>query len=493
MATTVVLKKLTHKQQVALKRILRVMPNNVGIFLVGGTVRDFLLKRPTKDLDLVVTSIPLQRLARLLQPHGNVKKVGARFGVLLFRPKGTSITMDIALPRTEHAFGTGGYRDFLFATDPTLPIEHDLARRDFTVNAMAWNLRKKTLVDPFHGQKDLRNKVLCAVGKPQERFQEDYSRLLRLVRFVVQLGFSVERKTAEQAVRLMPQLNERRKGMFVVPREVIAEQFLRTVAEHPQKALDAMERFRVLDVLLPELAHLKHCTQSKDFHSEGNAFQHTRKALSRLGSAAWDKAFGNSVPLVVIIGTMLHDIGKPSCKQLIRQHGKLHVSFQHHDERGATSAVAIVRRLKLSSFQGEVDNREIGWLIQHHMTAVRHLEHPLPRRVLAERFVGERGLHLLQLIWADCGASLEPNHHPSLQPYRQLRKELDGFLMKRNGVYIMPKPLITGHDLIAWFHMRQSPMIGKVLALAEEAQLQGNIHTQRQARIFAQRLLERGS
>ena len=291
----------------------------------------------------------------------------------------------------------------------------------------------------------------------------------------------------------MPKLNEQRKGMFVVPREVIAEQFLRTLAGHPKKALDVMERFGVFDVLMPELSHLKHCTQSKDFHSEGTAFRHTCRALTRLGSIAWNKEFGNSVPLVVVIGTLLHDIGKPSCKRLIRQHGKLHISFQHHDERGSALAASIVRRLKLSSYGGMVSDHEVVWLIKSHMTAVQHMERPLPRCVLAERFVGERGLHLLQLMWADLVASLEPNHWPSLQPYRRLRNELDSFLTKRNGLYVMPKPLITGHDCITWFRMEQSPMIGKVLANVEEAQLQGRIRTQRQARIFAQRLLERGA
>lgn len=485
------LMRLTQEQRVALKRVLRALPNDAGMFLVGGTIRDLLLKRKTKDLDVVVTCIPLTRLESLLRPLGTVKKVGARFGVLLFRPKGTHGAIDIALPRTEHAFGTGGYRDFSFATDPNLPIEHDLARRDFTINAMAYDLRKGILVDPFHGQKDLRNKVLRTVGKPQKRFQEDYSRLLRLVRFVVQLGFSVEKNTATSATKLMLKLNEQHKGMFVVPREVIAEQFLRTLAGHPKKALNIMERFGVLEVLIPELAHLKHCTQSKDFHSEGTALQHTWKALGRLGSAGWKNEFGGTVPLVVVVGTLLHDIGKPSCKQVVKKHGKSHVSFHHHDERGAAQATAIVRRLKLSSFQGKVSDDEVGWLVKCHMIAVRQMERPLPRRVLAEWFVGERGLHLLQLIWADLGASLGPDHQPSLQPYRRLRRELDRFLLKRSGVYVLPKPLITGHDLIAWFHMRQSPMIGNILANVEEAQLQGSIRTQRQARKFAHRLLER--
>ncbi len=485
--------QLMKGQRKALATVLRILPKHAHLYIVGGTVRDLLLNRPTKDLDLVVTNMPLQRVERRLRRFGTIKKIGARFGVLLFRPVGTQEWMDIALPRTEHAFGTGGYRDFSFAADPHLPIEHDLARRDFTINAMAFDTRKGTLMDPHRGQSDLRKKVLCTVGKPEERFQEDYSRLLRLVRFAVTLGFSVERNTAASATTLMPKVNEQRKGMFVVPREVVAEQVLRTFAADPGKALDSMERFGVLNVLLPELAHLRHCTQSKDFHNEGTALQHTRRALGRLGSAAWNKEFGENVPLVVTMGTLLHDIGKPSCKNLVRSHGRLHVSFLHHDERGASTAATIVRRLKLSSFQGTVTENEIRWLIKHHMTAIRHAERPLPRRVLAERLTGERGLHLLQLIWADLGASLGPHHRPSWELYRRLRKELDSFLTKRNGLYIMPKPLITGHDLIAWFQMRQSPLIGKVLAHVEEAQLQGKIRTKLQVRKFAQQVLERGT
>lgn len=482
---------LTKKQNTAIATVLRILPKNAGLYVVGGTIRDVLLKRPTKDLDLVVTNVELKKLERFLQQHGTVKKVGARFGVLLFRPKGTAEWIDIALPRTEHALGTGGYRDFSFATDPHLPIEHDLARRDFTINAMAFDVRAETLIDPFHGQSDLRKKILKTVGNPAKRFQEDYSRLLRLVRFIVELGFTVEKKAGTEATRLMPKLNEQRKGTFIVPREVIAEQLLGTFAAHPAQALRTLERFGALAVLIPEVEHLRHCTQSKDFHSEGSVLKHTRKALERIGSAAWNKEFGKDIPLIVIIGTLLHDIGKSSCKQLTRVHGKKHISFLHHDERGAAEAVKICSRLKLSSFEGLVGEKEVGWLIRHHMIAVEHCKKAVNRVELARLCTGEQGMHLLQLIWADLGASLHPNHRPSLAAYNALRKELNTFLVFRNGMYHLPKPLVTGTDIQAWFSVPEGKAIGTLLDVVLASQLAGTIQTRAQAKTLLQKAVQK--
>lgn len=483
--------QLSGEQNRALTLLLRHLPKTAGVFLVGGTIRDVLLCRLTKDLDLVVTAMPLRRLERALRPLGTVRKVGARFGVLLLRPKRTGLTIDIALPRTEHAFGTGGYRDFSFASDPHLPIEHDLARRDFTINAMAYDLRNRTLIDPHHGQEDLRKKLLRTVGNPNTRFHEDYSRLLRLLRFHIQLNFFVERRTESAARMLMQHLNDRRAAQYVVPREVIAEQFLRTLAVHPQKAFDAADRLGVLDALLPELMHLRHCTQSKDFHSEGTALQHTRAALGKLSSAAWDKQFGKNIPLVVVIATLLHDIGKPFCKRLVRRHGKPHISFLHHDERGAALATTICKRLKLASYQGLVKERDVSWLIRNHLLAIRNARTPLQPLALARTFSGERGMHLLQLMYADLVASKRPKGTPALQPYHRLRHALHTMLLWKRDHYETPRPLLGGNALIR-LSVRPGPKFGHLLDRVYTAQLTKAVRTKTQALALARRLVRDG-
>src|SRR3989344_9095610 len=129
-----------------LKKIQTSYPN-ANIYLVGGMVRDLALGKTSKDYDLVITGIPPKKLKPFLEKLGKVNLVGKSFGVYKFYPKlqATSYKLqaetDIALPRTEHSFGTGGYRDVEVQSDYRLPIEKDLERRDFTINAMALDLK----------------------------------------------------------------------------------------------------------------------------------------------------------------------------------------------------------------------------------------------------------------------------------------------------------------------------------------------------------------
>ena len=132
------------------------------VYEVGGTLRDLLLGLPHKDKDLLVTQLPIQELLSLLAQHGNVQTVGQSFGVIKFRPHGAHSEFDIALPRIERSTGVG-HRDFEVEYDPNLPVEKDLGRRYFTVNAMARDLKMGELIDPFGGQEDLRKKILRQV------------------------------------------------------------------------------------------------------------------------------------------------------------------------------------------------------------------------------------------------------------------------------------------------------------------------------------------
>ncbi|MBI4125096.1 MAG: polynucleotide adenylyltransferase, partial [Deltaproteobacteria bacterium] len=133
------------------------------IYEVGGTVRDRLLGIPHKDKDLLVRLLSIDQIKSLLKPFGKVAMVGKVFGVLKFTPHLTpETTLDIALPRKEISTGPH-HRDFEVTYDPHLPLEEDLKRRDFTVNAMAYDLKNERLLDPLNGQEDLKNKILRQV------------------------------------------------------------------------------------------------------------------------------------------------------------------------------------------------------------------------------------------------------------------------------------------------------------------------------------------
>ena len=238
-----------------LKRILQM--RGVEIFLVGGAVRDFILGRETKDYDFIVRGVPAPELELLLKKSGVVNLVGKTFGVFKFAPKkrltskqgleikdeGYSILepFDIALPRTEHSLSmVGGYKDFEVQSDHKLPIEEDLKRRDFTVNAIALKIGIKDkrlgiqdVVDPSDGLKDLELKIMRSVGEPEQRFKEDYSRILRGLRFACQLDFGIEAETKKAMKKLAPHLNDQKDSEWIVPRETIGREVVKMFVLDP--------------------------------------------------------------------------------------------------------------------------------------------------------------------------------------------------------------------------------------------------------------------
>jgi len=211
------------------------------VFVVGGAVRDSLRGRETKDYDLVVSGLDTEELEVWLETHGEVDFVGKRFGVWKFSPhhNPNNPKIDIALPRKESSTGSmGGYTQFIVESDPKLPIKEDLARRDFTINAMAYSWRRDELIDPFDGQKDLREQMLRTVGDATKRLTEDSSRILRALRFACTLEYVIEPKAWEAIKKLVPRLGLEIGGRRVVAREMISEEFYKAFSANPKKCLE---------------------------------------------------------------------------------------------------------------------------------------------------------------------------------------------------------------------------------------------------------------
>ncbi|MBI4434803.1 hypothetical protein HY635_03260, partial [Candidatus Uhrbacteria bacterium] len=278
-------------------------------YLVGGIVRDASLGRDAKDYDFVVRGVSADALRAFLAARGRVDLVGRNFGVFKFLPSGwpeDAEAIDIALPRTEHAEGTGGYRDVDVQSDPTLPIAADLARRDFTINAMAWDVRNRTLIDPFNGRDDLTQRIIRAVGNPSERFAEDRSRTLRGLRFAAQLGFDIEPATMAAIRATMPTINEQRPARktheqltllpgaleYVTPREIVARELIKSFDADPVRSMDLWDDAGAIAELMPEALAMKGCAQPDIYHSEGDVWTHTRLALAKLSSPEYRAEFG---------------------------------------------------------------------------------------------------------------------------------------------------------------------------------------------------------
>src|SRR5262249_3861583 len=231
------------------------------VYTVGGTVRDELLGHPRKDLDLLVTGLPQPDLLRCLRRYGRVQLTGRAFGVIKLLPHGwVGLPIDVALPRTEISTGIG-HRDFEVTFDHTLPVEIDLGRRDFTINAMAIDLADGHLLDPFGGYEDLQQRRLRQVSIVA--FPEDPLRMLRGIQLAARFALQIEPATRES-------MQTHAAAITTVAPERITEELRKLLqAWAPSQGFVVMHEVGLLMHVLPELARL----------ADGVAFTQTMRRL----------------------------------------------------------------------------------------------------------------------------------------------------------------------------------------------------------------------
>jgi len=477
------------------------------IYLVGGAVRDLLLSHSTQDYDFVVRNIPLDLLKDFLSKNGNVNLVGQAFGVLKFIPDEVQPhhVFDIALPRKDFSFKTGGYRDVRTQNDPKLSIEEDLSRRDFTINAMAIeinsnSLTKKILVDPYGGYKDLKQRIIRSVGEPEERFKEDYSRILRGIRFACQLNnvftkpkWKIEEKTWQAMKDKMSCLLSPKKQ--IVPYEVIAKEFIKSFISNPVRAFDLYDRSNGFKELIPEVLKMKNCPQPENYHTEGDVWKHTRLSLEKLSSPNLEKKCGKgAVSNEVIIATLFHDLGKPYTIQTPEKDGTSRIRFNDHDVVGAEKAKEIAKRLRLSSPEKVgINIDEMVWLIKQHMVLIKGDIAKMRPRTIEKYFFNPHysGQKLLQISFADISATITKEGPLNFDKFDQMLARIQGLKELSENKKELPKPLITGDDVMEEFNLSPGPYIGKLLGLVREEQLNGHLKSKKQAFEFLKSIYDK--
>jgi tRNA nucleotidyltransferase (CCA-adding enzyme) len=348
--------------------------NTLGgeLYLVGGSVRDGILGLEIKDADYVVTGMDLPVLKTALEAWARVDVVGASFGVLKVTLEG--LTVDVALPRTERSTGIH-HRDFEVSFNSSLNVEADLARRDFTINAMAQRLSDGALIDPFDGLSDLKHKVLRAVGIPEERFLEDPLRMLRLARFVAKLGFYPHPDTTAATIKLAHLAHS------IAPERI--QQELWGLLKHSDllPALRLLRDTGLLAQIIPEYGvcigynqHNPHHHLSLDEHM----FQTVQ--------------YAHNASLETKLAALLHDIGKP-VTQSFGQDGIAHYSM--HELRGAEICHEILLRLCCSSQLLET----VVKLVKNHMRPPLEPSHKALRKFTND--LGQHWQDALELRRAD--------------------------------------------------------------------------------------------
>jgi tRNA nucleotidyltransferase/poly(A) polymerase len=283
------------------------------VYTVGGTVRDLLLGHPRKDVDLLVTDIPQPDLIRFLRKYGHVQLTGRAFGVIKFLPRQWEAPpIDIALPRTEISTGIG-HRDFVVTFDHTLPVETDLGRRDFTINAMAMDLATGHLLDPFGGRQDLAQRILRQVSA--QAFPEDPLRMLRGVQLATRFALHPE-STTRQAMQ------RHAASITTVAAERIAEELRKLLqAIAPSQGFLLMQDTGLLSHILPEIAHLvgpatipaplSRRIVAQDTTVGDDAF---RRTVRRLDAIQQEEIITHRGHLDLLLAALFQDSGRPTAE-----------------------------------------------------------------------------------------------------------------------------------------------------------------------------------
>ncbi|HSY89865.1 MAG TPA: CCA tRNA nucleotidyltransferase [Candidatus Binatus sp.] len=427
-------------------------------YLVGGCVRDLLLRREPKDYDVATDATPEQVMGIFPETYA----VGAQFGVALVpapdkelgdegvaENSSKSHAVEVATFRSDVGYSDGRHPDEVrFSRDP----REDVARRDFTINGMLLDPASGEVLDFVGGRDDLKTGIIRSIGDPERRFEEDKLRMLRAVRFAARFEYTIEPATFAAIQKLAEQIE-------IVSRERVRDELTRMLTEgHGRRAFLLLDESGLLAHVLPEISAMKGVAQPPEFHPEGDVFEHTLLLLENLPSPC---------PLTLAWGALLHDVGKPATFRVAPDR----IRFDGHVEVGVKIAEEICRRLRFSNDEAA----QILALVENHMRfghVTRMKESTLKRFLRMPKFEEHLALHR-----ADSLAS--HRHLATYEFLQQKRAEIPAANMR-------PVPLVTGDDLIAEGHA-PGPRFREILTAVEDAQLEGRLVSREVALEFVRR------
>lgn len=340
-----------------------------SLYLVGGCVRNMLLDLPVKDWDLTTNATPEQMLA--LFPDSFYDNSFGTVGIAVDKGTEKQMVIEVTTFRTEQGYSDKRHPDTVTWGKT---IEEDLARRDFTINAMALELNTKymsadkageirntNIIDPFDGQKDLEKKLIMAVGDPQERFKEDALRLMRAIRFATQLSFSIEKST-------LSAITEDAALLAHIAGERIRDELIKILAsDYPYEGIMLLKNTGLLQNILPELLEGIGISQKRPGrHHTTDVFEHNVFSLK----------FCPSTDPLVRFATLIHDVGKP---RVAAKDHEGYIIFHNHEIVGSKMASVIADRFRFS----KKDREKIYKLIRWHMFTVdEHITDSAVRRFI---------------------------------------------------------------------------------------------------------------
>ncbi|MFH1848123.1 MAG: CCA tRNA nucleotidyltransferase [Candidatus Omnitrophota bacterium] len=420
---------MREKEKLALDILKALRRRGFQAYFVGGCVRDMVLRKSPADYDIATDARP----ARVKKIFKNTVSVGAAFNTVL--------VIKDNVPVEVSTFRAGEKAKF------SGDAKTDALNRDFTINALLYDPAKKKYLDFAGGIEDIKNKIIRPPGSPARCIAQDRLRALRAIRFAANLGFSIEKNTINEILKL-------KAGILKVSKERIRNELaLILTGPNPYLGFRLMDEAGMLAHILPEVEAMKGVKQPEQYHPEGDVFTHTMLMLKELKNSG----------LILALSVLLHDVGKPPTFTRTDR-----IRFNGHDKMGARMAEVILKRLRFSN--DEI--RQVARCIDNHMRlmhSVKMREAKLKRLFLEPTFEAELELHRI-----DCAAS-----HGDMTIYKFLKRKYTAFKKRP----IKPRPILGGDELIK-MGFAEGPIIGKIHREMVDMQLERRLRSKKQAKAW---------
>ncbi|HAW19319.1 MAG TPA: tRNA nucleotidyltransferase [Flavobacteriales bacterium] len=434
-------------------RIIAGLAEEMGLeaFIVGGYVRDLILDRPSKDLDIVVSANGIGFATALSEKlEGTHVNLFKRFGTAQFMCG--DLDIEVVGARKE------SYRSN--SRNPEVSegsLEEDRARRDFTINALSISLNNSdfgSVIDPFNGLDHLEEGLLVTPLEPEKTYSDDPLRMMRAVRFAAQLGFRIEDKSYEA-------LSTQKERIKIVSQERITEELNKIIAsKKPSLGFKILFNTGILHIIFPKMIEL-YGVEKRNGVSHKDNFYHTLQVL--------DNTADRSEDLWLRWSAILHDIAKPDTKRFDKVHGW---TFHGHEDRGARMVPKIFKQLKLPL---DSKMKFVQKMVKLHLRPIalsgEHVSDSGVRRLIVD--AGDDLNSLMTLCESDITSKNESKVHRYLQNFQRVRDKCEEVEEKdklRNW-----EPPIGGAEIMNFFDLEPGRIVGELKAQIRESILDGEV------------------
>lgn len=414
--------------------------------LVGGPVRDLLLHRTAHDFDFTTSARPEQFEPILRRWGEGFWDMGRKFGTLGAKRRskdGTEISVEVTTYRSDKYDPNSRKPEVNYGDN----LEGDLSRRDFTVNAMALRVPDLVFVDPFNGANDLQRKLLRTPVSAEQSFDDDPLRMMRAIRFVAQLGFTIEASTAEALTKMVDRID-------IVSAERVRDELVKMLlSDNPRAGIEALVDSGLADRVIPEVPALQ--LEIDEHHRHKDVFEHTLTVVDRAIALETDAEGPVPAPdLVLRLAALLHDIGKPKTRRF-EAGGK--VSFHHHDVVGAKMAS---KRLRALRFDHQVI-ADVCKLIELHLRFHGYVDEPWTDSAV-RRYVADSGPLYYRLNRLTRADATTQNKRKALM-FDQAMDEMEARVneLKKKEDLDSIRPTLNGSQIMELLGLKPGPMVGK--------------------------------